>query len=190
MFYNRLGDSGLNVSVLSFGNWITGHDAKNEEVQAELIKVAFDNGIKYFDTAEGYGLGIGEELMGKAFKKLNLPRTDLVVSTKIFVGKPGDFPTVNDKRLSRKHIVEDVKTSLNRLKADYVDIIFCHRHDFEVGLEEVCRTMSWLVSQGYALYWGTSEWPGAQIAAAIELCNCLHLEKPVAMQPQYNMLTR
>lgn len=190
MLYNRLGNSGLKVSVLSFGNWISGHDAKDEEMQAQLIKIAFDHGVNYFDTAEGYGLGTGEQLMGKALKKLNCSRSDLVVSTKIFIGKPGHFPTINDKGLSRKHVIEAMKASLTRLEMDYVDIVFCHRPDFEVGLEEVCRAMSWLVTQGYALYWGTSEWSGAQIAAAIELCDRHHLEKPVVEQPQYNMLIR
>lgn len=190
MIYNRLGNSGLKVSVLSFGNWLTGHDAQAEETQSQLVKYAFDNGINYFDTAEGYGEGMGEILFGKAIKALNVPRSDLVISTKIFWGKSQYFPNVNSKGLSRKHIVEAMKASLSRLQLDYVDIVFCHRPDFEVSLEETCRAMSWLVDQGYTTYWGTSEWSACYIAAAIEICERLHLNKPVADQCQYNMLSR
>jgi voltage-dependent potassium channel beta subunit len=190
MIYNRLGNSGIKVSQLSFGNWLTGDNAKDEETQISLIKLAYDSGINFFDTAEVYGQGNGEILMGKGLKALNCPRSDLVVSTKLFWGKSEKFPTANCKGLSRKHIVEGMKDSLSRLQLDYVDIVFCHRPDIEVGLEETCKAMSWLVDQGYSLYWGTSEWPASYIAASIEICDKLHLNKPVAEQPQYNMLAR
>jgi voltage-dependent potassium channel beta subunit len=190
MIYNRLGNSGLKVSVLSFGNWLTGHDPKEEETQAQLVKYAYDNGINFFDTAEGYGEGMGEILFGKAIKTLNAPREDLVISTKIYFGKSEHFPNINSKGLSRKHIVEAMKASLGRLQLDYVDIVFCHRPDHEVTLEETCRAMSALVDQGYTTYWGTSEWSACYIAAAIEICERLHLNKPVADQCQYSMLTR
>jgi len=124
--------------------------------------------------------------MGNAFKELNLRREDLVVSTKIFKIGSG----VNDTFLSRKHIVEGLRNSLKRLQMDYVDVVFCHRPDFETPLEETCRAMSYVIDQGMAFYWGTSEWPADRIAKAIELCERLNLHKPIVEQSQYSMLWR
>lgn len=190
MIYRRLGNSGLKVSIFSFGNWLNGENAKNEQLQTQLVKRAFDAGINYFDTAEEYGNGTAEILMGKALKALECPRSDLVIATKLFWGKSDKFPNINDKGLSRKHLVEGMKTSLQRLQLDYVDIVFCHRPDDEVDLEETCKTMSWLVDQGHALYWATSEWPACLVTAAIEICKRLSLNQPIADQMEYNMLTR
>jgi len=190
MIYRRLGNSGLKVSIFSFGNWLTGEDAKNEELQIQLVKRAFDSGINYFDTAEEYGNGTAEILMGKALKALGCSRSDLVIATKLFWGKSDHFPNINDKGLSRKHLSEGMKASLKRLELEYVDIVFCHRPDDEVDLEETCKTMSWIVDQGQALYWATSEWPACLVSAAIEICKRTNLNQPIADQMEYNMLNR
>lgn len=186
MIYRYLGNSGLKVSVLSFGNWITGHDIKEEEAGIECIKKAYECGINFFDTAEIYGAGNAEVIMGKAIKEIGCKRKDLVISTKIF--KCGDG--VNDTFLSRKHITESVENSLKRLDLEYVDVIFCHRPDDDTPLEETCKAMNWVIDQGYAFYWATSEWPADKIAAAMEICKRLKLIKPIADQCQYNCLVR
>lgn len=132
MVYRYLGNSGLKVSVLSFGNWVTGHSKEAEETQIEIIKKGFEHGINFFDTAEAYGDGVAEEIMGKALKALDCKRRDIVVSTKILRCGSG----VNDMFLSKKHITESIKNSLKRLDLEYVDIVFCHRPDFNTPLEE------------------------------------------------------
>jgi len=190
MQYRQLGASGPKVSVLSFGNWITGDDKESEKTQIELVKIAYDAGVNFFDTAELYGYGVAEEIMGKAIVNLKCKREDLVVSTKLYWGKSEKFPGVNCTGLSRKHLIEGMKASLKRLQLDYVDIVFCHRADPEISLEDVCKSMSWIVDQGYSIYWGTSEWPACLISAAIEICNRLGLNKPIAEQPQYSMVHR
>ena len=124
--------------------------------------------------------------MGKAFKELNLPREELVVTTKLWKCGEG----INDTFLSRKHLIEAIKNSLSRLQLEYVDIVYCHRPDFETPLEETCRAMSWIIDQGWAFYWGTSEWPADRISRAIELCERLNLHKPVVEQPQYSLFVR
>jgi voltage-dependent potassium channel beta subunit len=190
MIYRRLGNSGLKVSIFSFGNWLTGENPHHEQTQIQLVKRAFDAGINYFDTAEEYGNGTAEILMGKALKALECPRADLVIATKLFWGKSDKFPNINDKGLSRKHLVEGMKASLKRLQLEYVDIVFCHRPDDDVELEETCKAMSWLIDQGHALYWATSEWPACLVTASIEICKRLNLNLPIADQMEYNMLTR
>lgn len=141
MVYRYLGNTGLKVSVLSFGNWITGHDEKEEEVQFQCMKRAWEAGVNFFDTAEGYGHGVAEEIFGKAIKRLGAAREDLVVSTKIyFYG-----PEANQRGNSRKHIIEGTKNSLKRLQMDYVDLLFSHRPDYFTPLEEVCRAFSFCV---------------------------------------------
>ena len=189
MIYRPLGRTGLKVSVFSFGNWITGHDPEIEKVQTECVKLAWDNGINFFDTAEVYGFGIAETVFGKALKALNVNRNQLVVSTKLFWSAREGF-TVNMNGLSRKHIVEGMQNSLKRLQLDYVDVVFCHRPDHDTPLEEVCKGMSYLIDQGQAFYWGTSEWPPCMIAAAIETCKRLNLHEPKAEQCEYNMVQR
>lgn len=189
MEYRHLGPTGLKVSAISYGNWVTADDQAQEKTN-ELVKKAWDCGINFFDTAEGYGkyVGEGEEIFGKALKALNVPREDLVISTKIFFGsKTGQ---INRVGCSRKHIIEGTLASLKRLQLDYVDVIFCHRYDEETPIEETVRAMNWLITNNKAFYWGTSEWTSEQIRKAFEVCEKLGLAKPVVEQPQYNMLVR
>ena len=183
MEYRYLGNSGLRVSVIGFGNWVNN---LNDEVSKECFKKALENGINFFDTAEGYGFGKGEIQFGKIIKELNIPREKIVVSTKLF--KIGNDP--NDGCLSRKHILEGIKNSLKRLQLDYVDVVFCHRYDCGTSLEETCRAMNWIINKGYAFYWGTSEWTASQINEAYTICEKLNLIKPIVEQCQYNMLFR
>jgi len=186
MAYRYLGRTGMRVSLLSYGNWLNSNTPEDQKTTKEAIKKCYDYGMNFFDTAEAYGMGNAELLMGKAFKELGLPREQLVVSTKMYVVGGG----VNDTFLSRKHLMEGANNSLKRLGLDYVDILFCHRPDERTPLEETCRAMSDLVSQGKTHYWGTSEWPAYRIAKAIYLCEKLNLHKPVVEQPQYNMIFR
>jgi voltage-dependent potassium channel beta subunit len=186
MEYRYLGNSGLKVSVLSFGNWLNSNKADDYAITKEAIKLCYEKGVNFFDTAEIYGAGNAETLMGQALQELSYPRESLVISTKIF--KCGDG--VNNTLLSRKHIIEGLRNSLKRLQMSYVDVVFCHRPDYETPLEETCRAMSWLIDQGLAFYWGTSEWPADRITKAIGLCEKLNLHKPIVEQPQYSMLVR
>lgn len=184
MRYRYLGNSGIQVSVLSWGNWI---NVKNEnDVTTETVKLALESGINFFDTAEIYGFGVAETSLGEAFKKLNVKRESVVVSTKIFKVGHG----VNDALLSRKHIVEGLNNSLKRLQLDYVDIVFCHRFDDITPLEEVCRAMNHVINQGKAFYWATSEWASSQIMEAFAICEKYNLIKPICDQCQYNLLER
>eukprot|EP00352_Strombidinopsis_acuminata_P006526 CAMPEP_0176378680 /NCGR_PEP_ID=MMETSP0126-20121128/29803_1 /TAXON_ID=141414 ORGANISM="Strombidinopsis acuminatum, Strain SPMC142" /NCGR_SAMPLE_ID=MMETSP0126 /ASSEMBLY_ACC=CAM_ASM_000229 /LENGTH=263 /DNA_ID=CAMNT_0017741105 /DNA_START=39 /DNA_END=830 /DNA_ORIENTATION=+ len=186
MTYRYLGNTGLKVSVLGYGNWINSDNEKAYELTRDSIKKCFEAGINYYDTAEAYGMGSAETLMGRAFTELGYNRKDFVVSTKIFTVGKGP----NDRFLSRKHIIEGTRNSLKRLQMDYVDIVFCHRPDYETPLEETCRAMSWLIDQNMCFYWGTSEWSAARIQQAIGICDKLNLHPPVVEQPQYNMLCR
>ena len=183
MEYRYLGNSGLKVSVVGFGNWVNNLD---DEKNKECFKKALEKGINFFDTAEIYGLGAGETTFGKAIKELNIPREKIVVSTKIF--KIGNDP--NDGFLSRKHICEGIKNSLKRLQLEYVDVVFCHRYDNMTPLEETCKAMNWVIDQGYADYWGTSEWTASQIMEAYSICDKFGLIRPLVEQCQYNMLFR
>ena len=183
MEYRYLGNTGLRVSVLSYGNWCEHDDDKRT---VECVKSSLEHGVNFFDTAEIYGLGLAEKTLGKALKELNVPREKIVISTKIF--KNGNDP--NDTFQSRKHIVEGVKQSLKRLQLDYVDIVFCHRYDMITPLEETCRAMNFVINQGWAFYWGTSEWRADQIERAIKVCEKLNLIPPIVEQCEYNMLMR
>ena len=183
MVYRYLGNTGLKVSVLGLGNWINNED---DSQTLECTKTALENGINFFDTAEKYGYGAAETTLGKALKSLNVPREKIVVTTKIF--KVGEDP--NDGFLSRKHIIEAIKNSLKRLQLEYVDIVYCHRYDMRTPMKEVCEAMNWCIEQGYALYWGTSEWTACQIMQAYDICDELKLIKPVVEQCQYNMFWR
>ncbi len=178
MEYRYLGNSGLRVSVFSFGNWLNSNRQEDYEITRDAIKKCFENGVNFFDTAEIYGFGSAEEQMGKAFKELGYKREDLVVSTKLFKSGQG----VNDGFLSRKHIMEGVNNSLKKLQLDYVDVIFCHRPDFETPLEETVKAMNDVIEQGKAFYWGTSEWPADRISKAIEICERKNLHKPIVEQ--------
>lgn len=186
MIYRYLGNSGLKVSVLSFGNWITGHSQEEEDSQIECIKKSYELGVNFFDTAEIYGAGVAETIMGKGIKALPCERKDLVISTKIFQCGSG----VNDTFLSRKHITESIHNSLERLQLEYVDIVFCHRPDLKTPLEETCRAMHWIVEEGLAFYWATSEWSAERISQAMEICKRLKLHKPIADQCEYSALVR
>jgi voltage-dependent potassium channel beta subunit len=186
MIYRFLGNTGIQVSVLSFGNWLTSNDPKWEQTTEDCIVKAYEAGVNFFDTAEIYGDGEAERQMGKIFKKQGWPRESLVISTKIFKNGPG----VNNILLSRKHIIEGVNNSLKRLQMDYVDIIFCHRPDLITPMEETVRAMNWVIEQGKAFYWGTSEWTSFQIMEANLICEKFGLIRPVVEQAQYSMLHR
>lgn len=186
MEYRHLGSSGLKVSALSFGSWVTFGDQIDTDVAAECMQVAYDHGVNFFDNAEAYAGGQSERMMGEIIQEKDWDRTDLVLSTKIFWG--GDGP--NDQGLSRKHVVEGTEAALERLQTDYVDLVFCHRPDAETPIEETVRAMSYLINQGYAFYWGTSEWSAHDIRRAYEIARREHLVPPTMEQPQYNMFHR
>jgi len=186
MEYRYLGSSGLKVSALSFGAWVTFSDQVKEETAAECMKEAYAAGVNFFDNAEVYAHGQAETMMGNIIKKSGWTRSDLVVSTKIFWG--GDGP--NDKGLSMKHIIEGTDKALERLQMDYVDLIYCHRPDPETPILETVRAMTQIINRGKAFYWGTSEWSAEQITAACHLARREHLIPPTMEQPQYNMFHR
>lgn len=186
MEYRRLGSSGLKISALSFGSWVTFHYQMDEKNAYECMKAAYDSGMNFFDNAEAYANGESERIMGKVLKKTGWKRSDLIISTKIFWG--GEGP--NDRGLSRKHIFEGTHTALQRLQLDYVDLLFCHRPDPETPIEETVWAMSALVRQGKALYWGTSEWPADQIMEAYRIARREHLMPPTMEQPEYHMFER
>lgn len=186
MEYRHLGRSGLKVSALSYGSWVTFGDQIDTDLAAECMEVAYDHGVNFFDNAEAYAGGQSETMMGEIIRDKGWDRTDLVVSTKIFWG--GDGP--NDQGLSRKHVVEGTKAALDRLQMEYVDLVYCHRPDVETPVEETVRAMSYLIDQGYAFYWGTSEWSAQQIRHAYEVARREHLVPPTMEQPQYNMFHR
>ena len=184
MKYKNLGRSGLKVSELSLGSWITFGNALNAQAVRSCMHRAFELGVNYFDNAEVYAKGEAEVLMGEALKSFR--REDLVISTKIFWG--GNGP--NDTGLSWKHLVEGTRNSLRRMKLSYIDLLFCHRPDPSTPIEETVRAMDYMIKAGYIFYWGTSEWPAAQISAAYETAARLNCIPPTAEQPQYNMLVR
>jgi voltage-dependent potassium channel beta subunit len=186
MEYRRLGSAGIQVSALSFGSWVTFGNQAEEALVYELMKTAYDAGVNFFDNAEAYAGGKSEILMGKAIKRAGWKRSDLVISTKIFWGGDG----INDKGLSRKHIIEGTEAALKRLQLDYVDLIFAHRPDINTPIEETVRAFNHVINQGKALYWGTSEWSAAQIMEAYAVSRREHLTPPQMEQPEYNMFHR
>jgi len=186
MQYKNLGRSGLRVSQLSYGAWVTfGNQLDVKEAKA-LLQACRDAGVNFFDNAEVYANGRAEEIMGQAIRDLGWRRSDVVISTKLFWGGQGP----NDKGLSRKHIVEGLKGSLKRLDMDYVDIVYCHRPDASTPIEETVRAMNWVIDQGWAFYWGTSEWSAQQITEAWAVANRLDLVGPIVEQPEYNLFSR
>jgi len=186
MEYRRLGKSGLQVSALSFGSWVTfAHQIENN-VAEECMKVAYDNGINFFDNAEAYAGGKSEVVMGNILKKMNWDRSTYVVSSKVFWG--GKLP--NQMGLSKKHIVEACNNALKRLQVDYLDLYFCHRPDKNTPIEESVRAMDTLIQQGKILYWGTSEWSAQEIMEAYSIARQYGLTPPTMEQPQYNMFHR
>lgn len=188
MEYRLLGSTGIYVSALSFGGWVTqgSQSGVGNETQLECMRLAFEKGVNFFDTAEVYANGASEILMGEAIKKFGWERSKLVVSTKLYWG--GSH--YNQRGLSRKHIAEGMDASLKRLGLEYVDLIFCHRPDTLTAMEHIVRGMNLLISQGKAFYWGTSEWSAEQICDAHRVAEKLNLAGPSFEQPQYNMFHR
>jgi voltage-dependent potassium channel beta subunit len=186
MEYRYLGKSGLQVSALSFGSWVTFGTQVNVDEALKLMKIAYDAGVNFFDNAEVYASGEAEIIMGKAIKKAGWKQEDLVLSTKIFWG--GEGP--NLRGLSRKHILEGMNNSLMRMDLEYVDLVFAHRPDIHTPIEETVRAFNYLIDQGKAFYWGTSEWSAQQIMEAYAVARQEHLIPPLMEQPQYNMFHR
>src|SRR5258706_4199414 len=188
MNYRHLGRSGLQVSELSLGAWVTAGSQVDEKVFRDCMAAAYDYGVNFFDNAEAYAGGKAEEVMGAAFKKLGWRRSSYVVSTKFYWGL---YDGPNEKNtLNRKRLFEAIDGSLKRFDLEYVDLVFCHRPDATTPIEETVWALHTIIEEGKALYWGTSEWSAAEIVAAIEIAERHHLHKPVMEQPQYNMLTR
>jgi voltage-dependent potassium channel beta subunit len=191
MQYRRLGRSGLQVSELSLGSWVTYHNQVDTATAVEMLAAALDAGINFFDNAEGYAKGQSEIVMGQAFKQLQWPRLNFVVSTKFFWGLDREGNAVNRRdTLNRKYLTQAIDGSLKRMQLDFIDLIYCHRPDPYTPVEETVRAMSDIISQGKALYWGTSEWSAADIQAAYDIAEKHHLHKPVMEQPQYNLFHR
>ena len=190
MEYRRLGRSGLQVSVLSYGSWVTFHKQIDDSIADELMGIAYEEGINFFDNAEVYALGKSEEMMGRVLKKKNWDRTSYVLSSKAYFCWRGKNNKPNQTGLSRKHLFEACHEALQRLQTDYLDLFFCHRPDTNVPIEEVVWTMHNLIQQGKILYWGTSMWSGAEIMEAHRVAQQYHLIGPTMEQPQYNMFDR
>lgn len=191
MQYRRLGRSGLKVSVLSFGSWVSFGPQLAGDNARECLAAAYDAGINFFDNAEVYAKGQSEIVMGEAFKALGWPRLNYIVSTKFFWGLDRDGNAVNRKdTLNRKYLMQAIDGSLSRMGLDFIDLVFCHRPDPHTPIEETVWAMSDIIASGKALYWGTSEWAAADIRAAWEIAERHHLRKPVMEQPQYHLFHR
>jgi voltage-dependent potassium channel beta subunit len=190
MQYRRLGRSGLQLSILSFGSWVTFHKQINDSISDELMGIAYDNGINFFDNAEVYAGGESELMMGRVLKKKNWDRTSYVISSKAFFGWRGKANKPNQTGLSRKHLVEACHEALQRMGLDYLDLYFCHRPDKNTPIEEVVWTMNILIQQGKILYWGTSEWSAQEILEAHVFAERNRLIGPTMEQPEYNLFAR
>jgi len=191
MEYRRLGQSGLRLSELSLGSWVTYANQVDAAAATEMIAAAMDAGVNFFDNAEGYASGQSEVVMGRALKTLGRPRLSYVVSTKFFWGLPHEANRVNGKdTLNRKYLMQAIDGSLARMGLDHIDLIYCHRPDPNTPIEETVRAMSDIITQGKALYWGTSEWSATDIRRAWEIAAEHHLHKPLMEQPQYNLFHR
>ena len=191
MQYRRLGRSGLQVSQLSLGSWVTYHNQVDVAAAREMLAVAMDAGINFFDNAEAYAGGQSEVVMGEAFKALKWPRLNYIVSTKFFWGLDRDGQSINRKEtLNRKYLMQAIDGSLQRMGLDFIDLVYCHRPDPHTPIEETVLAMSDMITQGKALYWGTSEWAAADIRAAWDIADRHHLHKPVMEQPQYHLFHR
>ena len=188
MNYRRLGKSGLQVSELSFGSWITFANQIENGISERLMDIAYDAGVNFFDNAEVYAAGKSEEVMGDILAKKNWARDTYIVSSKAFFGAGGKLPT--QRGLHRKHLVEACEAALKRLRVDYLDLFFCHRPDKNTPIEETVWTMYQLIMQGKILYWGMSEWSAQEIMEAHMVAEKYHLIGPTMEQPQYNMLCR
>ena len=191
MQYRRLGRSGLQLSELSLGSWVTYHNQVDTGAAKEMMAAAMDAGVNFFDNAEVYAKGQSEVVMGAAFKALKWPRLNYVVSTKFFWGLDRDGHATNRKdTLNRKYLMQAIDGSLARLGLDFIDLVYCHRPDPHTPIEETVWAMSDMITRGKALYWGTSEWSAAEIRAAWEIADKHHLHKPVMEQPQYHLFHR
>ena len=189
MEYRKLGKSGVKVSELSFGSWVTFNTQVDTKLAEDMFKVCFDSGINFFDNAEGYDRGKSEEVMGQALKSINEPRDSYCVSSKVFFSSsPNPKPT--QLGLSKKHVTEACHQAMKRLQVDYLDLYFCHRADPDTPIGETVWAMHNLITQGKVLYWGTSEWTAEEITEAYEFAEKNHLTPPTMEQPQYNLLDR
>lgn len=190
MEYRKMGNTGMDLSVLSFGSWVTFHKQIDDGISDRLMSIAYEQGVNFFDNAEVYALGESEKMMGRVLKTKNWDRTSYVVSSKVFFGWRGKENKPNQHGLGRKHIMEACDEALKRLQVDYLDLYFCHRPDKHVPIEEVVRTMNTLIQQGKIFYWGTSEWSGVEIMEAHAVAQRLGLEGPKMEQPEYNLFNR
>ncbi|MBM3181794.1 MAG: aldo/keto reductase [Chloroflexi bacterium] len=188
MKYRHLGKTGIQVSELSFGSWVTFHNQADVKLAVDMMSAAYEAGVNFFDNAEVYAGGKSETVMGEALKQLKWRRGSYLISTKFYWGLNNG---INEKNtLNRKRLIEGIQASLERLQLEYVDLIYCHRHDPTTPIEETVWAMHNIIEWGQALYWGTSEWSASEIVQAIEIAERHHLHKPVVEQPQYNMFER
>ncbi len=190
MEYRNLGRSGLQLSVLSFGSWVSFSKQINDKVADELTGIAYDNGINFFDNAEVYALGESEKMMGRILKKKKWDRTSFVLSSKAYFGWRGADDKPNQRGNSRKHLTEACHEALQRMQVDYLDLFYCHRSDKNTPILETVQTMNTLIQQGKILYWGTSEWTGVEIMEAHRCAEKYNLIAPTMEQPQYNLFER
>ena len=190
MEYRRVGKSGLQLSVLSFGSWVSFSKQINDKTADELMGVAYDNGVNFFDNAEVYALGESEKMMGRVLKNKKWDRSSYVVSSKAFWGWRGKANKPNQTGCSRKHLLEACEEALHRLQVDYLDLFYCHRPDKNTPIEETVWAMNHLIQQGKIMYWGTSEWSGVEIMEAHRVAEKLKLIGPTMEQPQYNLFER
>ncbi|MFM7664280.1 MAG: potassium channel beta subunit family protein [Bacteroidota bacterium] len=188
MEYNNLGKTGLPISRLSFGSWLTFGKQIDEALVERLMGIAYDHGVNFFDNAEIYARGMSETVMGKVLKKSGWSRDSFIVSSKVFFGSGGQLPT--QKGLNRKHVVEACHQAMERLQVDYLDLYLCHRPDKKTPIEETVWAMHHLIQQGKVLYWGTSEWSAQEIMEAHMFAKQNHLIGPVVEQPEYNLFAR
>ncbi len=189
MEYRRLGNSGLKVSVLSFGSWVTFDTQLDDSLAVDCMAAAGEAGCNFFDNAEAYAGGKSEEIMGRALRELGWPRWSYVVTTKVYWGLHRGVPNM-EFTLNRKYLMQAIETSLERFGLEFVDVLYCHRADPDTPIEETVWAMHDIITSGKALYWGTSEWTADEIRAAIDIADRHHLHKPVTEQSQYNLLER
>ena len=189
MHYRRLGSTGLQLSALSFGAWVTFGKQVGRSSARDMLALAHDHGVNYFDNAEAYNKGVAEQVMGDVLSDLRFPRDSYCVSSKVYFGAVDD-PLPTQRGLSRKHVIEACHQALQRLQVDYLDLYFCHRPDPDTPIAETVAAMDTLVRQGKVLYWGTSEWPAESIAEAQRIARENHFYAPVVEQPEYNLLKR
>lgn len=190
MEYRYMGKTGLQLSTLSFGSWVTFHKQIDDKIADELMDIAYEQGVNFFDNAEVYAAGESEKMMGRVLSKKNWDRTSIVLSSKAYFGWRGKENKPNQTGLSRKHLTEACHEALQRLQTDYLDLYFCHRPDKKMPIAEVVQTMNTLIQQGKILYWGTSEWSGVEIMEAHRIAEAYRLIGPAMEQPQYNLFER